>query len=271
MLRIVLAALAAFVGLGGAAALAQGEPGRAPGDVFRDCEAACPELVVVPAGAFQMGSPADEAGRRPDEGPQRRVTIVRPLAIGRFEVTFDEWDACVAAGGCATRDGEATVAGDAGWGRGRRPVIFVSWRDAEAYLAWLSARTGRRYRLPTEAEWEYAARAGRQDDAAPAGRHGAQDGTAPVGGFAANAFGLFDTTGNVWEWTADCYGPYAKAPVDGTASGAGDCTRRVLRGGAWNITGPVDLRPAARGRNRIDYRDNDFGFRVVRELAGDRP
>jgi formylglycine-generating enzyme required for sulfatase activity len=124
-----------------------------PGETFRDCPD-CPEMVVVPAGSFMMGSPASEANRQGDEGPQRTVKIGKPFAVGKFEVTFDEWDACVADGGCTQKPG------DEGWGRGRRPVIYVSWYDAQEYTGWLSRKTGKSYRLLTEAEWEYAARAG---------------------------------------------------------------------------------------------------------------
>lgn len=131
-----------------------GDSGREAGDVFRDCPE-CPEMVVVPAGEFAKGSSRDEEGRFEDEGPNHWATIARPFALGRFEVTFAEWDACEAGGGC---DGHRPA--DQGWGRGRRPVINVSWDDARAYARWLSARTGERYRLPSEAEWEHAARAG---------------------------------------------------------------------------------------------------------------
>ncbi len=128
--------------------------GLKPGETFRDCPE-CPEMVVIPAGNFTMGSPANEPGRYDDEGPRHRVTIPRAFALGRYEVTFAEWDACVQAGGCSRRPD------DWGWGRGNRPVINVSWGDAREYVRWLSRKTGQAYRLPSEAEWEYAARAGR--------------------------------------------------------------------------------------------------------------
>lgn len=242
---------------------------------FRDCDAVCPELVNVPAGKFVMGSPAKEAGRGPDEGPPHKVVIARPFAVGRFEVTFDEWDACVAADGCKGANAEPGVAADAGWGRGRRPVINVSWRDAHDYAAWLSAKTGKRYRLLSEAEWEYVARAGARspfaegDQLAPGAANfkgGGANATVPVGSYASNRFGVNDMAGNVWEWVEDCFTTsYDTAPGDGAANTAGDCGRRMLRGGAWN-TPERFLRSAARGRNKVDFRDNDFGFRVARDL-----
>jgi len=246
-----------------------------PGEAFRDCEAACPELVTIPAGRFTMGSPTQEAGRENDEGPRRTVVLSRPFAVGRFEVTFDEWDACVAGGGCKAADGGPGVAGDAGWGRGRRPVINVSWPDAQAYASWLSSRTGKPYRLLSEAEWEYVARAGGKTAYASGERITPQaanyqdsqtNQSVPVGSYPPNRFGVHDMDGNVWEWVEDCYAAsYAKAPGDGSASQAGDCGRRMLRGGAWN-TPERFLRSAARGRNKVDFRDNDFGFRVARDL-----
>ena len=188
-----------------------------PGSVFRDCEA-CPEMVVVPPGSFMMGSPRTPRGMYADEGPRHRATIGYPLAVGVFEVTFAEWDACVRAGGCMGYRPD-----DQGTGRARRPVINVSWEDARRYVAWLSEQTGEAYRLPSEAEWEYAARAGTEtawywgEDPAEQCRHangldrelseelrGAQvrirvvpascsdgyEGVAPVGSFEPNRFGL---------------------------------------------------------------------------------
>ena len=214
-----------------------------PGKVFRDCPE-CPEMVVVPAGSFTMGSPSSEKGRYDGEGPQHRVTIPEPFAVGKYEVTFAEWDACVAAGGCY---GHRLY--DPGWGRGQRPVIVVSWEDAKAYVGWLSRKTGERYRLLSEAEWEYAARAGtrtryhwghsigrNQANCDGCGSRWDDEKTAPVGSFPANGFGLHDVHGNVWEWVEDCWhGSYAGAPTDGRAwATGGDCERRVLRGGSWN-------------------------------------
>src|SRR5215216_3013116 len=183
-----------------------------PGQAFRECAKDCPEMVVVPAGEFMMGSPPTEKGRMPDEGPQHRVTIARPFAVSKYDVTFTDWDACVSVGGCP-REGRA---GDVDWGRDTRPVIYVSWDDAQQYVAWLSQMTGKPYRLLSDAEFEYAARAGTQtvypwgDDIGEnnancvgcgsqwTGSAGTWQ-TAPVGSFAANRFGLYDMVGNVWK------------------------------------------------------------------------
>ncbi len=254
--------------------------GRQPGETFKDCPE-CPEMVVVPAGSFLMGSPSSEAERDKDEGPQHRVTIPSAFAVGKYEVTFDEWDACVAAGGCGGYQPK-----DQGWGRGRRPVIDVRWRDAKAYVDWLSKETGKEYRLLSEAEWEYAARAGTAtpfstgrtittDQANFNGNYtygGSSKGvyrkkTLPVGSFAANGFGLHDVHGNVWEWVEDCSrDSYAGALSDGRAwTTGGNCLRRVLRGGSWNKK-PRYLRSASRPWNWGDYRNNFNGFRVARTL-----
>lgn len=241
--------------------------------VFRDC-AECPEMVVVPAGSFTMGSPLGEKDRDSDEGPQRNVTIGSSLAVGRYEVTFAEWDACVAGGGCAHQPS------DRGWGRGTRPVIDVNWNDAQAYVAWLSRRTGQRYRLLSEAEWEYAARAGTAsrhwwgDDI---GRNNANcygcgspwDGkqTAPVGSFKANPFGLHDMHGNVLEWVEDCSAnTHNGAPSDGSARTGGNCEFRVLRSGSWNYA-PRNLRSARRRIMPTVTRFDYVGFRVARIFA----
>ena len=287
-----------------------------PGQTFRDC-ASCPEMVVVPAGTFIMGSPESEAGRlrvvydqegeaiswtTDDaeglevgmdqrlvivEGPQRYVTIAAPFAVGVYEVTFEEWDACARGGGCG-----GLIPDHEGWGRGRRPVINVSWPEARSYAEWLSRETGEDYRLPSEAEWEYVARAGTETarywgetDAAQC-RHAngadatavqeypgwvtasCSDGyseTAPVGSYQPNAFGLYDALGNVWERTLDCWNErYSGAPADGSAWESGDCTDRVSRGGGW-LSEPGRLRSASRSRNAAeDFRSETGGFRVVR-------
>ena len=187
-----------------ASALKEG-PAFRVGHVFRDC-LECPEMVVIPGGSYMMGSPSGEEGRSNNEGPRHEVTIPRPFAVGKYEVTFAEWDVCVAGGGCG---GYRPI--DRGWGRGRRPVIEVSWEDTKSYVEWLSRKTGKRYRLLTESEWEYVARAGttgpfhfgRTISTELANYEG--DGlwrskTVSVGSFPANGFGLHDVHGNVWEW-----------------------------------------------------------------------
>ena len=247
---------------------------------FRDCKE-CPEMIVVPAGSFTLGSPAHEEGRLSSEGPQHLVTIRAPFAVGKYEVTFSEWDGCVAAGGCGHRPA------DFDWGRDRRPVINVSWEDAKSYVAWLSRKTGKRYRLLSEAEWEYAARAGTEgpfhfgstistdkanydgDYTYGSGRIGLDRGeTVPVGSFPANAFKLHDMHGNVWEWVEDCWhASHRGAPSDGAVwTAGGECGERVLRGGSWGSL-PRYLRSAYRSRNSAGIRNYYFGFRVARTLA----
>ena len=272
-----------------AVARAAGGAPMSPGTVFSDC-ATCSEMVVVPAGSFMMGSPESEEGRWEYEGPRHRVTIGTPFAVGVYEVTFAEWDACVAAGGCGGHR-----PGDEGWGRGSRPVINVSWEDAQAYVRWLSRETGEEYRLLTEAEWEYVARAGTMtarywgEGETRQCRHGngydrtghaeleltnwdsasCSDGyvhTAPVGLFEPNDFGLYDVLGNVFEWTEDCLNEsYSGAPADGSAWSSGDCSRRVLRGGYW-LDSPRYLRSALRNWGSAGDRSNGIGFRVARTI-----
>ena len=284
------------------------DPVRPPGTAFRDCPE-CPEMVVVPAGSFTMGSPPGEKGRDSNEGPQRTVTIRKPFAVGRYEVTRGEFARFVATTGYSTGNSCYTYNDDGwnyrsgfGWrnpGYGqtdRDPVTCVNWRDAKAYVSWLSHRTGKRFRLLSEAEWEYAARAGTTTshywgnsasvqcnyanaaDAAAKKRFGywtsaqsCNDGavnTAPVGRYRANRFGLHDMAGNVWEIVEDCWHKdYRGAPSDGRAwTAGGNCVKRVLRGGSWS-DGPRDLRAAFRYRysagDRIDYN----GFRVARTLS----
>ena len=249
------------------------------GGRFRDCPE-CPEMIVVPSGSFLMGSPSDEEGRDGNEGPVHPVRIGEPFAVGVYEVTFAEWEACVADGGCGGHRPD-----DKGWGRGRRPVIRVSWQDAESYVSWLSRRTGERYRLPSESEWEYVARAGTtgpfhtgstiSTDQANyngylvygSGRKGVyRERTVPVGSFGANEFGLHDVHGNVREWVQDCWNDsYAGAPGDGSAWESGNCSRRVLRGGSW-YDSPRFLRSADRHWFNAGIRYN-LGFRVARTLA----
>jgi formylglycine-generating enzyme required for sulfatase activity len=243
-----------------------------PKDAFKECSA-CPEMVVVPAGSFLMGSVNFDGGLS-DERPQHRVTIARRFAIARFELTFDEWDACAAHGDCDTR----VSAGS--WGRGRQPVINVSWDDAQRYLAWLSRLTGQPYRLLTEAEWEYAARAGDSTryswgngigkgnaNCASCGSQWDKKQPGPAGSFAANAFGLHDMHGNVWEWVEDTWhGNYNGAPTDGSAWLEGGDSRRVARGGSW-LDHPELLRSTARLRDSSVNRYNYLGFRAGRTLG----
>lgn len=237
-----------------------------PGHTFRDCDS-CPEMVVLGGGLFTMGSPATEAGRGRDEGPQRDVTL-RPFAIGKYEVTFQQWDACLAGGGC---NGYSPA--DGGWGRGERPVTNVSWQDAQSYIEWLNQQVGGlRYRLASESEWEYAARAGAGEAYGFGPRVTATQATfrarqtTPVGAHEANAFTLFDMHGNVGEWVEDCYAAsYELAPVDGGAVQADECVRRVYRGGSFADQAQT-LRAAARQAARPDQRAQGLGFRVARAL-----
>jgi|CXWL01.1.fsa_nt_gi formylglycine-generating enzyme required for sulfatase activity len=286
-----------------------------PGTVFQDC-ADCPRMVVIPAGEFTMGSPAAEAGRGVDEGPQRQVSVAL-YALGRSEVTVAEFRRFTEESGYQTEaERGARAQGCSGFiyadpaaglpgaqvttwrspglaQADSHPVLCVSWNDARAYAQWLSKRTGKRYRLPTEAEWEYAARSGSVaarpwgDDPVQACRfanvadqsrfqtwgfgqkHECTDGhyfTAPAGGYSPNRFGLHDMLGNAWEWTEDCWNAnYAGAPSDGSAWLTGDCAQRVTRGGSWS-TVPRFTRSAARYRNTADHRDNLTGFRLARIL-----
>jgi formylglycine-generating enzyme required for sulfatase activity len=257
-------------------------PGKGKDEFFKDCEN-CPEMVVVPGESFTMGSPAEEPGRGDDEGPQHnKVTIAKPFAVGRFAVTFAEWDACVADGGC-----DGYKPSDAGWGRGDRPVINVSWDDAQSYVKWLSRKTGKSYRLPSEAEREYFTRArtttpfwwGKKitpDQAnyngdyvyAGGGSKGVwRQKTVPVKSFAPNPWGLYQVHGNVWEWTEDCWNAnYEGAPSDGSAWTTGDCRSHVVRGGSW-FDFPWLLRSASRFRYLTGVRGYDLGFRVARAFT----
>lgn len=243
-------------------------PAFQTGQTFTDCSS-CPEMVVLGGGLYTMGSPATEVGRGRDEGPQREVSVA-PFAMGKYEVTFQQWDACLAGGGC-----NGFSPPDHGWGRGNRPVVGVSWADAHAYLDWLNAQAGggNRYRLASEAEWEYAARAGAATAYAAGARITATQATfharetTPVGAHAANAFGVFDTSGNVAEWVEDCYAAtYNLAPVDGAAVQADRCARRVFRGGGYTDLAPV-LRVSARRFAAPSTRAPAVGFRVVRTLG----
>jgi formylglycine-generating enzyme required for sulfatase activity len=250
---------------------------RVPGALaaFKDC-AGCPQMLVIPAGEFTMGSPPSEQGAE----TQHRVTIAAPFAVGKFEITFDEWGACVKDGGC-----DGYWPDDQHWGRGKRPVIDVSWEKAKAYVSWLSAKTGKTYRLLSEAEWEYAARAGTTttyytgDSLSPraANYDGSEDGsgpsdvnrkkTMPVGSFPPNAFGLHDMHGNVIEWVEDCWHDdyTAAAPTDGSAWLEGNCDGRVMRGGSWEDS-QTELRSGARLGEFKDQSSYADGFRVARNL-----
>jgi len=291
-------------------AIALRQAGPKVGERFRDCPE-CPEMVVVPAGSYRMGSPSYEQGRQEDEGPVHEVTIATPFAIGRHEVTVAEFGRFVDETGysaenlCWTHEGDSWGIRRAGRGwrnpgfgqSGRHPVACVNWDDAQEYAAWLSGETGEEYRLPSESEWEYTARAGRATarywgegesgqcrhanggDASVKERYSdwpwpvaCRDGhvhTAPAGSFAANSWGLHDMLGNVWEWTEDCWNfSYAGAPSDGNAWEweYGDCSVRVLRGGSW-ASGPSGLRAAIRVGRSTGVRNDYNGFRVARTLA----
>ena len=223
-------------------------------------------MVVVLAGSFDMGSSTDY------EDPLHRVTIAKSFAVGRYEVTFDEWDRCAEEKGCKPQPE------DRAWGRGTRPVINVSWMDANAFAAWLSKKTGHTYRLPTEAEWEYAARAGsnspfwwgrdvgsRQANCRECATGGGQQ-TANVGSYPPNPFGVYDTAGNAAEWVEDCWNDnYRGAPTNGSAWTSGQCQLRVLRGGSYDSPAKA-VRSTARFRYDSSVRYSNNGFRVVREL-----
>ena len=224
---------------------------------------------MIPAGRFRMGCLSNDGACRDDEKPVREV-VIASFALSTHEVTFEDYD----------RFTYPNKVDDEGWGRGRRPVINVSWDDAKEYVAWLSGETGESYRLPSESEWEYAARAGTgtkyswgneiggdRANCDGCGSRWDDERTAPVGSFARNGFGLYDMHGNVWEWVEDCWNAsYAGAPSDGGAWRGGDCAKRVLRGGSW-VDDPRNLRAANRSRYTTGNRDYIFGFRVARTLT----
>ena len=256
------------------------------GDVFQDCTN-CPEMVLIPSGTFRMGCLSGDDDCYGDELPVHEVSI-QSFALSKHEVTFAQWDTCVAAGSCG---GYSPI--DQDWGRGNRPVISVSWEDAKSFIAWWSEVTGHAYRLPTESEWEYAARAGSvtkyhfgnaESQLCRYANHADRDSiwdwrnkacsdphfgeTSPVGRYEPNQFGLYDMLGNVWEWVEDCWkDSYAGPPSDGSAWLGGNCDERVLRGGSWRAD-PRNVRSA----NRFKYNSgaryfNEFGFRVARTLT----
>lgn len=316
----VLSGIALAITLSATAASAKPAKTFAPGTRFNDCGTDCPDMIAIPAGAFTMGADAGEEGR--PEGPVRQVAIKRPFALGVYEVTNAQYSRFIAdtghlpSKGCRSLvDGKVEVVPTAdylhpgtgaGEGAPNIPVVCVSWRDAKAYTAWLSKKTGQAYRLPTESEWEYAARAAKpgeyywgnsidtgcthanvyDKDGASGGAipvfstaNGApavpsaqcsdgHAGAAPVGSYAANPFGLHDMTGNVWEWTQDCYfAPYpAAVPTDGKPyEVSGECPRRAVRGGSW-MSVPFRNRTSWRGRDPEDLVTWIFGFRVARDL-----
>jgi formylglycine-generating enzyme required for sulfatase activity len=241
--------------------------------VFRDSlpdRSAGPEMVVIPAGEFRMGDL--QGNEHANERPARRVHIAEPFAIGKYEVTYEEYLHF------ATATGRPPPY-DEDWGRGRRPVIDVSWEDARAYARWLGEQTGAPYRLPSEAEWEYATRAGSEsaywwgDEAGNNHANCSDCGsrwdavqTAPAGSFAPNHYGLHDAAGNVSEWVQDCYfDSYEGASEDSSAQAQQDCERRVVRNGDWN-TRPEKIRSAARAWLKPLIRNNSTGFRVARDL-----
>ena len=264
--------------------------------LVQDCDG-CPELVEVPPGEFVMGTELHERDLFANETPRRKVSIGSPLLVGRYEVTHGQFAAFAEATGYAPARGcEIWTTNDRSWREAgnkdwrdpgypvedpRRPVVCVNWNDAVAYTDWLSRITGQRYRLLSEAEWEYAARAWTQTrywwgDHLPPGR-AACDGcgsawdlgrAAPVGQFPANGLGLHDVHGNVWEWVQDCWhGNYLEAPTDGRAwegEAGGDCERRMMRGGS-SVSQPATLRAANRLRDNSSHRKSDVGFRVARE------
>ena len=281
-----------------------------PGETFRNC-AECPEMVVIPAGSFMMGSPPSEPERYDNEGPRHRVTIPQAFALGKHEVTRAEFAVFVRdtghkARGCYVYDGkEGKYDGYKDWRdpnfsqSERDPVVCMNWDDAKAYVRWLARKTGQAYRLPSESEWEYAARAGsttarywdeavdracghgnvydrtsNSDNEFTWAHHDCRDGygkTAPVGSFRANEFGLHDVLGNVWEWVEDCYEKtYDLAPRDGSAWVGGKCEGRVSRGGSWAGL-PRALRAAYRGGAVTGIRGFASGFRIARTLEPSPP
>jgi len=257
------------------------------GRVFRDCDV-CPEMVVVPPGSFTMGSPPSEKGRFDNEGPVHRVNIAYSFAVGVLEVTRGEYSHFVSAAGHSYKDscwtfegGEVKERSGRDWRRpgfsqtGRDPVVCVSWGDAQGYVRWLSGKTGKRYRLLSESEWEYAARAGTTTayhfggsiSSSQANFGVNENKTVSAGSYPPNAFGLHDVHGNVWEWTQDCWNEnYQDAPGNGSGWESGDCSRRVLRGGSWDVD-PRYLRSANRVRNTVGLRNLNSGFRVARTLT----
>ncbi|HUU71463.1 MAG TPA: SUMF1/EgtB/PvdO family nonheme iron enzyme [Burkholderiales bacterium] len=288
LVRVMLITALCIAGASLATPACRAQQPLTPGSMFRDCDD-CPEMVVIPAGDYGFGSPPNEFGSPYNEGYILDVEFKRSFALGKYEVTFDQWEVCV-------RDGMCGPADDEGLGRGQQPVINVSWQDAAAYADWLAGKTGKPYRLPSEQEWEYAAQAGTKrarffgispDQTCLHGNvydltaHKVHDfgwshlpctdgyaELAPVGKFKANAFGVHDMLGNVWEWTQDCLNPnwrFSRAATDGSAFVDGDCDQRAYRGGSWLANQPYYLRTGERYKFS-GARYNDLGFRVARSL-----
>ncbi len=235
---------------------------------FKDCDT-CPELAIIPAGSFIMGTDS----RHKYEKPPHPVTIPKSFAMGVYEISFDEWQVCFDAGFCGEE-----MPDDHKWGEGKRPIINITWWDAKKYLAWLSDTTGQLYRLPTEAEWEYAARAGTETEYWWGDEIGKKTAncrncdikvsheTHPVDSFKPNPWGLYNVHGNVWEWTEDCWNKtYDGAPQNGSAWLEGDCRQRVMRSGSWYYFSK-NLRSSWRAKNHAKVKSYGIGFRVVREL-----
>jgi len=251
------------------AALQKAAEVAAASDIKNLVPRAKPEMVAIAGGAFSMGCGAPDTACLDAEKPVHTVDV-KGFDLSRYEVTFDQYDAFATATRRAKPD-------DKGWGRGNRPVINVNWEDANAFVTWLAKQTGEPYRLPTEAEWEYAARAGTSTvylwgnevgfglaNCTGCGSNFDGDRTSPVGTFAANKFGLHDMHGNVWEWVQDCWQEgYAGAPADGSARLTGNCSSRILRGGSW-LNNPSFLRIAYRNWLSSNLRDVNTGFRVAR-------
>ena len=239
------------------------------GDIFRDCPD-CPEMIVAPAGLFTMGS----NGKRKAERPAHSVKVLAPFAVGRYEITFDQWNACLKDGVCNHKPD------DHNWGESNRPVINVTWYQVQTYLLWLSRKTGHFYRLPSEAEWEYVNRSGTTTDFWWGNKPGINNAnckdckspwsaksSAPVGSFRPNPFGLFDTVGNVFEWVSDCWNPNHEGAQNSTAPRTtGNCDFRVIRGGSFYYFNTVS-RASYRAKNPPEVKSYWLGFRVIRELS----
>jgi len=280
----------------------------APGAQFRDCAEDCPSMIVIPAGRFLMGSPPTEPGRFDDEGPQHRVAISRPFAVSRAPISRGEYERFVRASHHQGKEACSSMNDEGRWieipglswrspgfeQTDNHPVVCVSWDDATAYARWLSSKAGHPYRLLSEAEFEYVARAGTSTtlpwgtserdicahansfDASARRAHPDWPGadcddrygnTAPVDAFPSNAFGVSGASGNVFQWTADCFveGGYVGAPADGSARDSAGCALRVIRGGSW-LNGWRGLRAAMRDRDRPQDRYTNIGIRVARGL-----